>query len=987
MKLRTKINFFVTFFLLFSYKNLFSQLLKIDKIEVIYKPLISHSIFDNAKNIYTLSQKKEILETLISKNIVDNKKLKKIKEIDFNNPIGIYLVEKNNNTNYFYIITDLKLNYHQINNNLIIWAENINKGEFYKKYELYSSTGKMKQKYNYFYDINLNKDELFIACFSNNYNFIKVSCQTNKIFNKSFIYIIPYKKYYLLGENLKFCILLREYIDKEITAPVELPKIKILISDKKNNILYEKNFQDFNNGIFLFNELFLDEKFREGKYKIKVFWNQISKEDEFFVLNNYTTTIDFKPFLKKFIYSNNENIKFTLYINDILGTPKNDGIVNCEIWAKKITELNYNFITNFKKFVKNGKVKFKFKPSYLFSNKYNYDVKLIYKYRGNNGIIEADYTKLKIYNYDFNVKIWTTKNLYEKEKFNNIDIFYEIKKLNPLSEIYKAEIIIYSPNKTKQSFSLKKFDSLNNFITLKNPLPGKYTAQIIVKSKQKNISINSTQFYVVPTKTQTTIKLENNKTQIFFDKNFYSYSDIAEALLIFPFNEIYATILIQSDIIYWKDFVNTKRNYLLYSFPVSDKYSPHAYFNIFFTKNITTYTQKNIFLVPPVNKQMTISINYTNNKFFFNTLNIWGHNIESDLIINTLNYDFFELYNHNYLDLFNLWYGEITPNKKNLENNWDIFYSKYLPYASLDFQIIHLKSKTNSNINIEYPNVNSTWISIFQGVTIDSKASLTNIIHTYNKKNFDIINFIPEFLNINDEVYLKFKIINFENFKNKFKFNLNIQNGKYIKNILENIYIPPNAQKNIYVYFKPKVAVTTKIKCELYSTLTNSININYIPVYKYPEVNTIKPKYLKVKKNFYKLKYKEKNNNYYSKPASIGKKFTLGDEILVEIYIKSKKDLYNLTIIDYLPAGCLYIPRENYKYKFIDIQPKLNYITKNEMNKIKILVPYLPKGKNYLYYIIKPYVKGKFYVKNLEIFSKNEILFQSSKNYYVKIDY
>lgn len=981
MKLKSKYNFLkVIIYIFLIYKSVYSDIVKINEINVL-TPDEKQILTSNFSNIYNISKNNLILDAIFKNELnVNLKDLKKIKLTSLEKlPVGNYLAI-NNSTNKFFIVSDYKIIYEIINNNLSLWIADYITGLSYKKYEVYTPSGKLKQKRDYFYELNLDKETILVTKKSNSYNFIKVTPSFFQLTNKTFVKIIPEKNYYYIGEFIKFIFILRIKNGEEFILPEATADIKIEILNNQNVVIFEKRIKNISQSLYKIDDIIIDEKFKEGIYKIKIYYKNITDEVPIVILAPYKCNIKFKNNIKKEVFNFNEKIKFTVYLSDKIGNTIKDGIVNCEIWAKDLNFDEYHFITKIKKPVRRGKVSFKFKP-YKFLKPYkNYDLKFIYKYRGNNGIIEANYLKVKVISSDISLKIVTSKNIYEKDKEEQIQILYEIEKINPYTEIKNRELLIYKKlNETEKVIYKKSFNSNKDKLNFSIKEEGVYYAILKVRTK-KYLFTKSAKFYVISKKISNII--ENfDKIIIIPNKNEYEYSDIASALVILPFRDLWVNFKIIKDKVYWNELLNAKIESFLYYFPISESYAPYSYLNVTFLKDNKIFNEKVKINVPNISKIMKLSEELEDNELKIECFNIWGHKIESDIITTTLNYDFVELYNYNNVNLYKLFYeNEAANNRKLINNEWLFFHSDYLDISSINFDLLHYDGKTNTILRFEYPDINSRWVTILQGVTPDSKTAIKKIYHSYNKK-FDVKLNYPEFLTINDSVYINFFLenLNISSFKSQKLFELQINNGKYLTSIKEFI-----KNDNISIYFKPKSKVTTKFSVKVCSPFSNYTNVFYIPVILPEKKLHSKNDFIKVKKRFYKLKYIETKNNYYSKPKSIGKKFNVGDEILVEIYIKSKEPFFNININDFLPAGCKYVAIENYKYKFVKVKSKLNYIVKNDLNKIVFTIPYLPKGKNYLYYIIKPYLKGKFYTEDLKLIT-NLGTYQYNTACYIKI--
>ncbi len=1031
MKLK-KINIF---FLLLLYTTLTNaEILKVDEIlkfstsekkRIYIKTRESRKVFIKVYKI----PKAEIKKALIYREI-DSKKITHNLIVSFTNILhkqhnfielknlnpGCYLIQINDKNEYYKlcIVTKLKIITKQYEDNLLIWAVNLWTGVPYKRFKLQLGNSILKQKKDYFYNIKLlHRDNIIIANYNNNYDIIYPT-PLKKIHKElSFIKILPEKKYYQLKEILRFTVILREYKNSQYIPP-PISSIRITIYDSKNNIIIKRNINNINNGIYKFEQI-IGEEFKEGVYKAEVLWEKNRDIYKFIVLQNHHYTYIFRIKPEKFTYSHNDKIKLTVKVYHLDGTKLRDGMMRCEIWAKKLNQNNFHLFKILKKKIKRGKVYFKFLPDFL-SKKFNYELKIILKCRSNNGIVESDYVKIKVINSDFKIKINSKKNLYEIG--TPVKILYKIEPLNSSARIDKCELFIYKISDIEKKFPknivykkesfLKK--SLEGEETINLKKDGFYKATIKIKSKSGRIVSASTFFYIISYTYGLTIKGKIKNIIIIPDKDEYSYSDIGKALILLPHKNIWCNISIENEKVFASQMVLIERNFLIFDFPIYEKYSPNVYLNVTYAYKNKIFSKSINLKVPLIIKMLKIKSEIldeklpalSENRLKFQTYNIWGHKIIADVISSTLNYDFIELYNHRIIDLYKIWYPlknnlVITANLKKKKKkktyfketkkkftSWDFFYSPYLNFSSLNYDLITTQKDNPSILKVKYPDIMAKWITLFYGVTCDSKTGIKKIAHS-SEKGIDVNYFIPEFLTTKDKIFISASIQNYKNIPLKVKFMFNIINGKFISNTTKLIKSSPQDIEEIFLFLKPLTDKTIKIGAKWVSPLNSSYDEFFISVISPKKIYRKKNKYLKLKKKFYYLKYYEKKGRYYSKPKNTGKHFKRNQDILVEIRLKTKKEFNNLTLIDFLPAGCKFVIKEKYKYHLTNISPDLNYSIINKLNKIIIKIPYLSKGKHHIYYIIRPYLSGKFYIPPIYIKSNNKIIFSTGKDTFVKI--
>jgi len=983
-----------------EFKNVFIKIYKIPdsyiKETILYKKIDSHKL----KSIYSYT------------GLIDKKhkyiKLKKLKE-------GGYLIHIKGKFKEIFklcLITKIKIITKQYENNLLLWAVNPETGMPYKKFKLFLNDTKIKQKKNYFYQLELYVRQKLIANYSNSYDIFNFNPVKETIKYKNFIKIIPEREYYRLKEFLRFTVILRNYEFSEY-APPAAATIRIIIYDSRNNIVLRKKISVPESGIYRFEQI-IDERFKEGVYKVVALWGEQSDTCNFIILKDTPSLYIFKIRSEKSIYFHNEKIKLEANIYNSDGTKLHYGIARCEIWGRKIGEDKYKLYKVLKKKIKKGEVYFKFEPEFL-NKKFNYELKLILKCRSNNGIVEGDYIKIKVLNSDYKIKIVSAKNLYEIGK--PVILEYNIEPLNIYARIDKSELIIYKLKKIdknaprdvvfRKSIFLNKNLSGREEVNLTQD--GYYKAVLKIKSSTGRIVASSTFFYIISYTYGLKIKGKIKNIKIIPDKKEYSYSDIAKVLILFPHKNIWCNISIEREKIFTSQIVSVEKNFLIFDFPIYEKYSPNVYLNVTYIYKNKNYTRTLNLNVPLITKMLkieakisnTYSPSSQNNKLEFQTFNIWGHEINADVILSILNYNYMELYNHHIYDFFKLWYPVrdnyvITCNqtyskktrkiRKKIKRfkSWDFMYSQYLKYSALKYELIPTQQEEFNVLKFSYPDIMSQWVTIFQGFTRDSKAGREMLEH-FSEKQVYIDYFVPGFLTKKDETFISATIFNHQTYPVKIRFVFDILNGKFKSKTTKLVTIKKQNIENLFLLFKPLTARSVKISSYWASPFESGSQEFIFPVIS-PEIKPKKKnRYLKLKKKYYYLKYYEDKQNYYSKPKGTGKTFKCGDDILVEITLKSKQKFYNLTLTDFLPAGCRFIVRENYRYHLVDISPDLNYSVKNELNKIIVKIPYLPEGKHHIYYIIKPYLKGKYFVPGLFVKSGKKMLFSMGKGIFVKI--
>ncbi len=901
---------------------------------------------------------------------------------------------------YKLLITEGRLLYKKYNNKINPYFINIKTGKPLKKYTILNNNNLFKIK-NYTTSLSLNSTYQKLISFKSNYiDFLNINYNPISITNND-ISLILEKKDIPIGEFLNALIILRKRINNTITVPF-LSSIILKIKDKYGLLIYQKSIKDINNGLYRFS-LPIDDKFKEGNYKIIVNWNEKKIIKDINIYENRENEYLFFFKKSKNICFFNDKIRINVTILQKFGAFLKKGILKCDIFAKQVNEKNFNFIRTITTSVNDGKAIIKFKPDFL--KKENYILKLIFKVRSNNGYIEGDYISFPLLNSSYNLTIENKKNIYELNE--TIKIKYKIKKLYNY-KLKKFVISLYRvkniEKKDKKILILKKNlspDSLSGVFKYKLNKKGLFKIIFVLVDSKGNVIKKENFFWVVSYIYGINIKNIKN-IKIIPNKNSYSYSDIGKILILLPEKNMWVNIALERDKIFKETFIFAEENFIMYDFPIDEKYSPDIYATVFSIKNNRLFYTSVPINVPTVSKILKFNYSISNlislpekqNKIKIKVLNYWNHPVNSFLNIFTLLKNYINFYNYKIPDIFSKWYSfrknniSFYPtkekNKKNKiskKNKKILVYSPYLKDSSINYNFTEVEKDKEFNYSFKYNKIRGDWETFIIGINNDSKFGISSVSH-FVKNSFNISYYYPKYLFIGDSFYLSAIAKNFLPIKKKVKLNLFIVNGKYGKSLSQNFYIPSYWYNYIFFKIRPYVDKTLKINISAFLPEKIERKSLYINILKKIHFTPEKNKFLKIRKKYYYLKYRE-NNSYYSKPSSTGTSFDFGDDILVEIRIKSKKKFTNLKIIDYIPAGCEYI--NNNRFHLIKINPNLNYGTFLKNEKITFYVTSINKGEYYIYYLLKAKIKGEFQVPPIKIFNKNKLIYCGKKIRYIKI--
>lgn len=930
---------------------------------------------------------------------------------------GLYLFQIKEETfekNYYVLISDYKLVtkllYNKCNNFLI----NTFNGQPEKKFELFlineNESKILTSNDDYFYDIILEKNDYNLVAFYSNQCDINIITKDQIKFNnpEDFIEIVLFKKFYIIGENLIFNILLKEKENFNYKN-ISISSVEISIWDNQNRLIKLKNSNNIETG-FLTDSFLLDDLFKEGIYKIRVKWKDQIQTKYIYILEKYKPQLYFKIITDKNIYFYKEKIKGEIEVYNKYGNYLKEGKLNIDILVKNLNSSeDYKYLTSLNKKLKKGKNKFNLKVYELLKEN-DYLIKIIIKVRSNNGFQEADYRIIKIIKSGYDIQI---NNEYEIFEIGNpIELKYDLIQLEEKAKIKDVRISIYKidnfDKKTKSFIKSKKMkkDEKNFIFQIDNN--GLYEAQFSIQDNMNYIVKKSINFWVLSYTYGIDIKEKLNDIIIIENKKEYNYSDIGKVLIIFPNKNIWYNIYIEGNETYYNKIEFSEKNYILFDFPLYEKYSPEVLLKVIVYNTNKLYYKQVSIKIPYINKSLKINselsnkyYNYESNKIKIESLNYWGHGISSYLLFYTLNKNYFELYNEKDYDLYSKLYSQLLSDsivinntdiiKKNIykTKKSDYFpgyiYSDYLESSLNNCDLLFFNKNQIYEKIIKYSKY-GFWTSYLFGFTDDTKIGASQLQHFYIN-DYYINYYIPNYLSIKDLIYFTIVIKNNINFNYKFKFNFNILNGKYKAEMNKYLSVDKDQYQKLLLTFKPKFNSGTKIIIN--NILPTEINSKefFIKAVKLPAIEKMKNALLKIDKNYYKLKFYSNRNNYYSKlmsPGWFNFKYDCGDDVIIRYKIKVKQEIRNIKIIDYVPAGLEYI-KENFKYQLYNIIPFINYSIENNDEKMILHIPKLEKGEYYIYYILKAKFMGKYFLPGYTVLKDNKLILSVPENDYVTI--
>ncbi|MBN1897508.1 MAG: hypothetical protein JW827_01925 [Spirochaetes bacterium] len=985
--------------------------------------------------IYRIPQvkvKKAILtKTVESKRMVRNKIDSFSRHLDKTNctlelpglEAGAYLAQIEYDQKVFYklyLVTSLRVLCKQYKNKAVLWAINPDSGISYPRWQLYVNDKKIKQNNDYFYQLSLDGRTTIMASYSNYYDIINLRPLPFEQQRSDFIKIIPEKQYYQMEDPLHFSVIMREYESGQYKSPIS-SALEIFIVNSKNEMILQKKVQDISGGMYHFHDL-IDDKFKEGFYTIQSVWKGHKDVQNIFILEKPQYPTYFKITSEKQAYLHEEKITIKTRVFNPDGSLVENGGIRCEIWARRMDEEKYELFKTFRQILRKRVVSFRFRPDFL-DKQHNYELKVIVKVRSNDGIVRGDYIKLGIIKSKLEVLINSDKNLYEIG--SPVTLFYHLKLYDIQTKIENGEIILYRikdlEKRTAREVVLRKDiivqNKLNGQLTVDPQNDGLFEARITVKSKGGDSVSASAYFYIISYHYGMNHYKQFHHLMVVADKDEYSYSDIGKVLILLPFKDIWCHISLEHEEVFASYMVHADKNFLLFDFPIYEKYSPNVFFHLTFVHQGKIFSEAIQLNVPLITKVLNIESEISNrysqapsaNRINFQSYNAWGHKTKSDIIATTLNKDYMELYNHQLYDFFRHWYPfnqnkvvtldsyltntlpeppsvPVSVSKTETKTNftsWDFMSSWSLSHSCLNYSFM-MTDVESSFFHIEYPKEPSRWVTLFQGFTSDSKTGLLLLNHM-TEKGMNVRYLIPKFLTAKDEAFPSAIIQNYQSSQAKVKLLFNIITGKYQSRIDRDIHTQPDGIVQMEFFLKPFTDKTIKIKTRWASPQESDQEEFIVPVLPAQEMSHLKNDNLKVKRKYYYLKYYEKNGNYFSQPRSAGYTMKKNDDILVEITLEASEDINNIIVTDFLPAGCDFIIKEKYKYHLVNISPDLNYSIMNKLNQVLVKIPYLSKGEYHIYYIIRPFLRGEFYVPGIFITSMNRTIYATGEGIIVAI--
>ena len=908
-----------------------------------------------------------------------------------------------------------KLLYNSCNNYLI---DTFN-GQPIKKYDLFLINEDqkilLKTKEDYFHNTVIEKrDYLLASSLSNQYD-LNIISKSMIRFNKPSLFIgiqMP-KTYFNIGERLLFNVMLKVKEDFHYNN-IPISSVDIFILDENDKIIKSKHYKNIDKG-YISSDFFINELFKEGIYYIQVRWLDNVQTKKIYIFDKYSPQLYFEILPDKNVYYYEEKIKFGIEIFNKYGSYLKEGALVCDILYKKLDSpgsfAKYKYLISFNKKLKKGRNEFEVKVSKLLE-KGNYLVKIIAKVRSNNGFQEADYSIIKIIKSDFDLKVENEYNIFEIG--SSIELKYDLIRLTPYAKIKDFKFTLYKidniKNKTRSYVISKELKTnKNNFIFIIDK-KGLYKAEFFIQDSMNRTLTRSIDLCVLSYTYGIDIGEKLEDIIIIQNKKKYEYSDIGKILILFPEEKIWYNIYISGNEIYYNSMGFAEKNYIIFDFPLYEKYSPEVFLNLIAYKKNRLYYKQSGIKIPYVNKYLIINSELSEkyqdcqtNKIKIEPSNYWGHDLDSNILFYTINRDFQELYNESVEDLYFKIYGSLRNNlilynyKKEkagtidkTDNSFYIpgyIYSDHLEESLNNYELLFLNKKEVGEKEFRY-NKYGLWRTYLFGFTDDTKIGLNYIDHFY--KNDYLINYyVPEYLSIKDTVYLSLLIKNNKNINYKFRLNFDILNGKYRSEVNKYLTVKPYQYEELLLYFKPEYKSSTRITIN--NILPTEVNKRefYIKLLKLPNIDKKKNKSLKVSKYYYKLKFYSKGDIYYSKLKRAGwlwfkTKYSRGDDVVIRFKIKAREKMRNIRIVDYIPAGFEYNDQK-FKYHLYKIKPFNNYGVMQKEEKIIFHIPELDKGVHDIYYILKAKIAGEYYLPGFTVLKDKKMFLSVPEKDYIYI--
>ncbi len=911
---------------------------------------------------------------------------------------GLYQIQLKNKIKNV-LVSDINMVCFSAGNNVILWGLNSKTNSLISDatVEIFNNKFFTNFRINQFPVITSLPSGKYTILFKslNNFTFQKIEVLPfSKEKKKIHVHVFP--QVYHTGEYAIFPVILFDNISQE--------KIRYkVISQETGNILLEREIDLIEGRGEI--KFLITEEFQPGDY---ILWVEYKKDvitRKFKVIQkrrcNYIILL--QPSKRTYFYGEKIQIKGKVY--KYFGAPVKEAVVKCFIYAKPYGESKYRFLKVINDKVDDGKFLIKYKPENL---KQNNKLKFIFIITGKNGISEGDFVILNYIIFPFNISLTSRKNIYNKGETINMEYIIEPSYKEGVPE--KIEFSLYKileyPDKIKllerQKLKFKSYTGIWKK-TIKNT--GYYRFILKVKDKISELEVKKKKEFIVYSE-KTGVSLKRKRVLVFPDKSSYDYSDIARILILFPVKDVWFNLSIISHKVIDTKLFYSEFDFFTVDFPVSEDFSPQSKIIVNYSTHLSSKFAETSINVPLLNKRLKFKTTISNFKSWCNTenkinilpLNYWNYPLDTYLFSITGSYGFFEVYNQNIIDYFKIWYPpDILPvftgkryikrkktmNKKRIK--LPLFNSKYMKKDKIDITYGFFYKKEEAEINFKYPDFPAKWLTVIYGFAPDGKTGVKVISH-YSEKIIDADFIAPDYMYINDRIEFVTLLRNWKIVPQKIRQKLEIINGSYKFANTQKFFIPANNLKEIFVKFKPVTARTTKISLLWLTPYNKILEKRYIDVLKPPAIEDYQKKedLIKIKKRYYVLKLKERNSKVFCRKSFFShKSFDWGEDVLVNLKIEINKNLRNLKIEDFIPAGFKYINSSGYKIS--GIYPDLNYRITMRRDKIYIYIPFIKKGEHNLYYIIKAVLPGEFYFPGIKVYHKGKLLASFEGDYYLKI--
>ncbi|MDD5065483.1 MAG: hypothetical protein PHF84_00405 [bacterium] len=832
----------------------------------------------------------------------------------------------------------------------------------------------------YFYDCSLEKaDYVLTAVYSNQMDLLSIrEDQIHPRRPEPYTEIIFPKEYFYIGENLLYVILLkeREFFDYYNRS---LSEVEISILNSNSLPVKSKKFRNIETG-YVSDSFVLDDSFSDGLYYLEVKGLDFSRRRPFVLLKKNFPEYEIKVSTEKDVYYTDEPVEVTASIACRYGPPLRQGDVFCDVFLRELNSTgNFRYLYTLKKRAGSGKVRFKIKKLSA-ARTGNYELKFVIKARGNNGLKEANYRMIKILQADYDMRITTSRNLFEVE--NPLTLNYELIRLNDRDRPRSLTLKLYrildmkgGKSKLIRTFSL---DPDKNEITFRLNKTGYYRASFLLLDKNNNKVQTSSSFWVLSYIYGIEPPSHLDDIVIIQDKKEYVYSDIGKLLIIFPFKKGWYNLIFEGIRFFHNTMNFTEKNFTIFDFPVDEQYSPEVFAYVSIHQRNKLISRKTIIRVPYYNKFLKVNTvisnrsDHTNfHRISIKPVNYWNHELKAAVLFFTLNRNYMELYNQDIYPLYDKLYlsledrmifpGQLikkTAPPAEEPQKFDLLYSDYLINSLYNYELFSTSKGVPLVSEFVLKNFGS-WNVVLWGFTDDTKLGLNRIPQNYTAE-YQLSYRVPAYLFLRDQAFIPFMVRNNRKIDVKSRFVFTIINGKYRSESRRYAGLPALGSKKILVSFKPLYPGTAKIEWDAIMPDQSQKESLYTRIIPEPAMSKKNNRSLKIKKSYYRLKYISEGENYYSKLKRAGSSFNPGDDIIVHLRINSKKDLSNIKIVDYIPAGFEYV--ENYQdYHLYKIKPNLNYGVIRQEEKLVFPIPELKKGHYNIYFILKAKLSGRYY--------------------------